>query len=67
MTQLNLFQEQSIITSDYHEDWNPSRYSCWDCDQLDTHVPGPVSVCWCKLHDHKVCRVAGICSQFKDN
>jgi len=64
---VDLSKEQPLTTSDYHEDWEPSRHACWDCTHMEILVPGNMSKCWCKLHDHKVCRTAGICSRFEDS
>jgi hypothetical protein len=48
--------------SDYHEDWEPSNYSCWDC----AHIELPMKANEpnrCILLNIEVDRTAGICSK----
>lgn len=67
MTQLDLFTQKPVITSDYHEDWEPTRNSCWECKHLDPIWNGHKKPSKCMLHGHEVCRVSGICSSYEDS
>lgn len=55
-----------IAPDDYREDWEPTRYSCWDCAHIRRPLGGFRDEDWCLYHQHPVSRVAGMCSEFRE-